>query len=357
MSIRACTPAGTLAAVLLVLISGCLPYSCRREEPTALMPADSLSRAIAAEAPTDTLDFLWSAGEAFEYPRTVRFGDSGPSTSRFVYVADVERDAVIVLGENGTLLHEIGDLAVPYLAGMRGDTLAAFSPPNAEMHLLVSGEVVATISVDDPERSNRDLIYAAYGPPLFYKRVPAEGDGFIARVDRSGRLHERHPLPGPQWRRAGLLRTWGDTLVSLSGYRPVVDLLSGMGQAGGDTAGGARLDTLALRGFDSPMLPRSHAFLLGDVSQAPLLTPSAAFTGDRLFVINIRMGWLQVDVFDRDGMLRRRLVERDPAYSQSFFPQDLDVRLAADGTYRIAVVLTEPAPELRVYAWRPDLTG
>lgn len=344
MTIHRCTPAGTWAAVLLLLFAGCLPYSCRRDESTALMPPDSASRQIAALVEADTLEHLWSAEEPLDYPRTVRFGaDSlfSPDEGAAIYVGDVGRNAVLSFDETGALQHETSDLSIPYLAGVRGDTVAVFSPDAATVHFLVDGQIAGSISIEDPVRSSRALLYAAYGEGLFYKRV--DEAGVIARVDRRGRMIDRYPLPGPQWRHAGLLRMWGDTLVSLSGYRPVVDLLAG------DSS--SHLDTLALQGFDSPMLARSRSFVLGDVTEPPLLTSSAAPAGDRLFVLNMRAGWLQVDVFDRDGQLQHRLVEHDPTYQKSFFPQDIDVRKAHDGTYRIVVVLSEPSPQLRLYVW------
>ncbi len=372
MTIHRCTPAGTWAAVLLVLLSGCLPYSCRREESTALMPADSASRQIAALVEADTLEHLWSVEEPLDYPRTVRFGAvplSGPDDGAVIFVGDVERNALLSFDETGALQREVSDLSIPYVAGVRNDTVAVFSADAAAVHFLVDGQIARSISIEDPDRSNRALLYAAYGKDLFYKRV--DETGVIARVDRRGRMIDRYPLPGPQWRHAGLLRMWGDTLVSLSGYRPVADLLAGKrdrlvgdtsrqstntSRTAGDTSRTAgdsspRLDTLALQGFDSPMLARSRAFMLGDVTEAPLLTSSAAPAGDLLFVLNMRAGWLQVDVFDREGRLQNRLVERDQAYQKSFFPQDIDVRKAGDGTYQIVVVVSEPSPQLRLYAW------
>ncbi len=339
------TRSGLWAAVLLVLLSGCLPYSCRREESTALMPADSASRQIAFETPADTLRLLWIAGEGMEYPRTVRFSDD--SAASVLYVSDVEREALLTLDARGSLRSVIEDVPVPYLAGIRSDTIAAFSPGQPGFHLAVDGRIVRSITVNDPERSREDLVYGAYNGRLYYKRVPRDGAGFIASVGPDGRLQERRPLDGPQWRRAGLLRTWGDTLVSLSGYRPVIDLIR-------FDEPGSEVDTLYLLGFDSPMLARSRSFVAGEISEPPLLTTSAAAAGNRLFVINLRAGWLQVDVFGRDGRLQRRLVEPNPAYRRAFLPQDIDARLLPDGSYQLAIVLSDPAPEVRLYEWRPD---
>jgi hypothetical protein len=118
----------------------------------------------------------------------------------------------------------------------------------------------------------------------------------------------------------------------------------------------ATADTLSLVGFDSPMLARSHSFMRGDIHEAPLLSASAAPVGDRLFVLNMRPGWLQVDVFGRDGRLRKRLVQSTREYQSAFFPQDIDVRRTGKG-YEIAVILSEPSPEIRVLQWIPDAVG
>ena len=71
---------------------------------------------------------------------------------------------------------------------------------------------------------------------------------------------------------------------------------------------GAVPDTLALVGFDSPQMVRSHRFLLGEVDQPPLLTSSAAVAGGRLFALNLRGDHVRVDVYGLDGRLERALV-------------------------------------------------
>ncbi len=90
----------------------------------------------------------------------------------------------------------------------------------------------------------------------------------------------------------------------------------------------------------------------GDVHEPPLLSASAAPAGNLLFVLNMRAGWLQVDVFGRDGRLLRRLLPPERVYRNAFLPQDLDVRVTPEG-YEIAVVISRPEPVLQVFRWEP----
>src|SRR5690606_11845808 len=180
------------------------PYSCRREESTALMPADSASRQIAFETPADTLRLLWVAGQGMEYPRTVRFSDD--SAAFVLYVSDVEREALLTLDARGSIESVIEDVPVPYLAGVRGDTIAAFSPGQPGFHLAVDGRIVRSIMVNDPDRSREDLVYGAYDGRLYYQRVPGDGGVFIATVGPGGRHQDSPPLAGPPCPGAGLQR-------------------------------------------------------------------------------------------------------------------------------------------------------
>ena len=333
-------PTGLL---LLLLLPGCLPYSCNRTETRALAPADSLSRQIAAGVVPDTLEALWqTAGpEAtpLVFPRTVGFGPGGQ-----LYVTDAEADRLFAFSAEGTLLevHTWDGLAVPYLAGRRGDTLVVFSPETHRLDFVVDGVPVRTVATPDDLPRGPLQYAAATSRALFFKVDGDDFDGYLARLDEAGRVDERYALPGPPWRHAGLLRAWGDSLLSLAGYRPVIDVLP---------PGGTRLDTLALAGFDSPMLPRSYAFLRGDTHAPPLLSSAAAPAGDRLFVLNLRAGWLRIDVYDRQGHLQAVLVQEDPQYDRQFFPMDLAVRRAEDGAYEIAVAVPKPRPALHLYRW------
>lgn len=349
------TVAGSVSVAAALLLAGCLPSSCQRSESTQLLPADSLSRRMAASAPTDTLRVAWTTlGEdphRFAYPRTVRFGQGDT-----LYVGDVQRNSLFVVVAPGEISAEIElpGVTVPYLAGPAGDMV--FSPVSTTFYQLDHGHVVDSIAIEDPGRESSSLVYGAAGANLYYKRVDPEKNGFIAAYTRDGALLDTTHLEGPHWRYAGLLKMWGDTLASLSGFRPVVDLVAPAPGGSQDPASATGRDTLALAGFDSPMLARSRSFMRGDVHEAPLLSSSAAPAGDRLFVLNMRAGWLQVDVFGRDGVLLYRLVEPDVTYQSSFFPQDIDVR-RSEGGYEIAVVYSEPEPALRLFLWATTVSS
>jgi hypothetical protein len=75
-------------------------------------------------------------------------------------------------------------------------------------------------------------------------------------------------------------------------------------------------------------------------------------SGVNLFVLNLRMGWLQVDVFDRGGTLLARLSEADSSYSQHFFPQDIAVRHRFGEEFDIVVAFTRPVPRVALYRAR-----
>ena len=334
---------------LALLLPGCLPSGCEREGYTELMPADSLSRQIAQKTPVDTLEHVWSAtgdsASALAFPRTVRFGPDGR-----LFVSDVERNSVFAFTPAGELVREIAVDAfdVPFLAGVRGDTLVVLNAGSNEIAFVHDGRPVHRISVATDRAGKSSLLYAtAADTALYAKVVGDEVNNVVGRLNRSGEMVTRVPLPEAYWRHAGMLRVWGDSLLSLSGFRPVVDVLP---LPLTDTT---RVDTMALRGFDSPMLERSRAFLTGEISKAPLLTASAAPAGDRLFVLNLRPGWLQVDAYDHAGRIQRQLVQAETEYEQSFYPRDIDVQWRAGG-YDIAVALTDPAPRLDLYRWVPS---
>lgn len=328
---------------LLLLLTGCLPSSCQRTQPTDLFPADSVSREIAGRTAVDTLQHIEQTNgpddHPLAYPRTVRFG-----SDRQIYVSDVERNSVLIFDRQGQFTQEIRreEFSYPYLAGLRGDTLLVFNPEAGRMDFVLGREVVRRVELPEADQGRDVLHYAAATDrALYYKRVEAGAEGVLLRVDNGGSTVDRHRLTGPYWRHAGLLRPWGDSLLSLSGYRPVVDVLS---------PGGA-LDTMALTGFDSPMLARSRAFATGDADQPPLLTASAAPSGGYLFTLNMRPGWLRIDVYDRSGRLQHVLTEDNPAADTDFYPVDLDVQQAPDGAYEIAVVSLKPTPLLALYRW------
>ena len=334
-----------LFLLLLTAISGCFPTACQRRESRALFPADSLSRQIAEQTAIDTLAVLWettgSFDHPFEYPRTVRYDTTG-----ILYVSDAQANKIFEYEPAGVLhrIHSSPIYTIPYLAGIRGDTLLVFNPETRRIDFTIDGRSVSHTSLPDPLPDSQGLQYASSdGSSLHYKLLGEDFAGYIKFLDDKGTEQKRIPLPGPHWRHAGQLRMWGDSLLSLSAFRPVVDIVTPAGE----------LDSLALVGFDSPMLSRSRSFILGDVHEPPLLSPSAAATGDMLFAINLRPGWLRIDAFDRSGRLQRRLVQRDPDFSKAFYPIDLDVRKTEDGEYELAVVFVEPEPKMVVYRWVP----
>ena len=325
-------------------LSGCLPFSCTRTESRAVSAADSLSRQIADRVLADTLQrtgTLTGIGDAaLEYPRTVLFGSDGR-----LYVADAERGSIFSFGIEDGDSREItwNDLQVPWLAGQRRDTIIVYSPSSAQFAFLAGGR--HSHSVPAPPGIPREALqYAAAGETdLYLKVVTRDEQGFLVRMSADGRVLSRRVLEGSQWRHAGLLRPWQDVLMSLSGFYPVVDLYP-------FSLAGAH-DSLALRGFDSPMLHRTRAFDSGKGRGAPLLAGSAVALDSALYVLNMRPGWLRIDVYDRTGMLRHVLLDGDPVLQKSFYPIDIAVRSSGHGV-EIAVAVLEPAPEVRIYNWQ-----
>ncbi len=340
--------AALLLGVGLLFFTGCLPYSCQREPNETLFAADSVSRRVAQEAPVDTLRAVRTSdgteAHPLAYPRTVRFvGTEG------IAVSDAERNSLFRFGRDGTFRREISDeaFAVPYLVGRRGDTLAVFNAEADRIDFVADGRRLADRAVSYDRPAQDALVYVlATDTALYAKEVSQEFGARVVRLGPAGEVEARAELGGPYWRRAGFLRTWGDSLVSLSGYRPVVHRLSRT------FAGGVQADSVSLVGFDSPMLERSYAYADDDVTRPPLLTPSAAAVGDTLFVLNLRPGWVQIDVYDRSGRLQRRLVEPHEEGNPDFYPVDLDARRTDEG-YRFAVAVRSPEPRLELFRWRP----
>lgn len=331
-----------IGLLLLLTLSGCLPSSCQRIDARNITPADSLSREMAALVIPDTLTQVWHTegfeNHPLEYPRTVLFGGDEQ-----LYVSDAQRNSLYVFTTAGSFVEEVTweEANLPYLAGIRGDTVLVFNPEAHRIEYLAQGERIHTVPTPT-DLPKRYLQYVtATDEALYFKTVGENFEGYIVRLDEQGAITDRYTLPGRYWRYAGLLRPWGDSLISLSGFRPVIDVLSPRGT----------LDTLALVGFDSPMLARSLAYMRGDAHDAPLLSPAAAPAGDWLFVLNMRPGWLQVDVYDRTGHLQHILVEDAPAYNKEYYPIDLAVREREPGQFELAVILVEPAPQITLYRW------
>ena len=341
-------PLSYRALLLLLACSGCFPHSCQRTESRELFASDSLSRALAERTPVDTLSYAWRLADAgeqdFRYPRSVRWSPDGTR----LFVADVETGVVSVLDASGRHLTNatLPPIAHPYLAGWNADSLIVLDPDEQRIHFVVGSSAVRSIDIEAGDLLERSFVYGAhtgFGPAI--KAVHRDAGARLLLLSASGTVRDTLSLDGPYWRHAGFLRSWGDTLLSLSGYRPVVDLVAPDG----------RIDSLVLQGFDSPMLSRSRLFVLGEVDEPPLLNASAAPAGPYLFVLNMRPGWLRVDAYDRDGVLRYVLEERR-APNYGYYPVDLDVHLAADGTYAIAVAVAGRTPRVEAYSWRPPGT-
>lgn len=346
-----------LAFALALFLAGCLPSSNQRKLDRALFPSDSLSRVIAEAAPVDTLRLVREVTpppEAMlEVPTSLALLPGGG-----IVVAETRRGALVWFDAEGGYerAFQWEAFSYPFLAGVTGDTVAVLNRGAYRVDLVVGDRVVQ--SVDVPEVRNGNALLTERG--LFYKVASEEEGARLYRFGLDGEEQTRYDLAGPYWRHFGFLRPWGDSLLALSGYRPVVDVLTP------ETPAGATLDTLALAGFDSPQLERSHLWALGDVDEPPLLTPAAAAVGDRLFVLNARPGWVRIDVFRRDDgpdgprlVLERGLVEPAPQLRKQYFAADLAAR-RIDGGIEFVVLTTEPQPGLTFLRWTPGteaLTG
>ncbi len=330
--------------ILLLFLSGCLPTACQRRESRALFPSDSLSRHLAELTPVDTLNLVWESSgnidQPLQYPRTVRFGNEGK-----IYASDVQSNKIYEFLPSGILnkTYESPQFSFPYLVGILGDTLLVLNPDAQRIDYMYDGRSVYQLQTPAEVADKQRLQYAAAdGEDIYYKVIGEDFEGYIAHLDASGNILQKTMLNGPFWRHAGMLRIWGDSLLSFCVFRPVVDIVSP----------GGELDTLHLSGFDSPMLARTRAFMFGEIHEPPLLSPSAAVIGDDLFALNVRPGWLRIDQFSRNGELKRRLVQDTPSFSKAFYPIDLDVRIIPDSTAQtveIAVLFVEPEPKLSLY--------
>lgn len=339
----------------LIALTGCLPHGCQRRAPNALLPADSLSRQTAAEVTPDTLVRTWThtgpeAGP-LSYPSTIARSPAGD-----LWVADAQNAAIYRYAADGSFRDTIsvGAFSYPFLAGFRGDTLLVVSRGTGTLHFVRDGAVRRSIELPEGD----GLAATAARGEIFVKSAGSDSwwsrpePGYVARLTARGeRADPQVALEGPIHAHRGFLRSWGDTLLSLSGYRPAIDVLLPNG----------RLDTLRLEGFDSPMLARRRAFRRDEVDTPPLLTSSAVPLGDHLYVLNLRTKHLRVDVYDREGRLQRVLVEPPPEDLEApdYFPLDLAVYRgeSAVESLRIVVVTHRPEPAVRAYAIRPGGSG
>lgn len=336
--------------VLSLGLAGCLPSS-QRELDRSLSDADSTSLALAAQAPVDTLAVVWTARAPEADPMIV------PTS-----LVWLPRGVVVVEAQQGGALRrfdatgaylgrtDLDPEAFHYAAGTRGDTVVVMARGADRLDFVAAGSVARSVPV--PPGATHGLATDA----LLAVRLGGATTGQPAEVAvlrDDGTEAARVPLLGPVWRSAGFLRTWGDSLLALSGYRPVVDVVANPRSA-------PEADTLALRGFGSPQLVRSAQFARGEVDEPPLLTSSAAPLGDRLFVVNLRADHVRLDVYDRGGTLQRVLVSPGPWAPVDAVPMDLAARSGPDGTVELAVLMARApgllqSPDARVvlYRWAP----
>ena len=332
---------------LLLTISGCLPFSCQPSQPRALFPADSLSRQFAETTSIDTLQTVWETTGGsdirFVYPRTVRFDSLGS-----IFASDAQNNEIYqIMPEDGTIdrVYTSFSYETPYLVGVRHDTLLVFNPASRRIDYTIGDETQLFLQLPSDDSSIDRLQYVVVSDQsIFYKVLEKDFDNYIAQLNDDGDILSKTSIPEPYWRYAGGLRMWNEDLVSLSAYRPFVDFIGTSNT----------LDSLALFGFDSPMLARSRAFVQGDTRQPPLLYSSAAPLDDLLFVLNLRPGWLRIDVFDNEGRLKHRLVQQEPGFNKEFYPIDIDVRYAEGESIHIVVAYIKPEPKISLYSWTVD---
>lgn len=335
---------------LAALLAGCLPGQ-QRTAPRDLFPADSLSRQIAEAAPEEELSIVWRA----EAPAEIRFPLTIAWEGDRIVMADAQRGVLHTFSGSGEYVGRFEDevLQFPFVSGIRGDTVVVLSRGRQQVHLVQLGpQGEGTLLQSIPYQDGRNSVAAWASTGIFVKTAD-EGDGSkIRRFDVASRSAlAEHPLEPPFWRHIGFLRVWGDTLVSVSGYRPILHVLPI------DAPSGARPDTLALIGFDSPQLARSRQFVMGDTREPPLLVPSADGVGDRLFVLNARPGWAHVDVFRRRGdelILERSLLSPEAEMGRNFFAADIAVQRIGEG-YDIVILENRPRPAIMRYRWIPPV--
>ena len=331
-----------LPVLLLALtLTGCLPSSCSRVEPRAISPADSTSRALAESIPVDTLELVSSVvfdRDDLRNLRTVAFlGADG------LVATDARSNSVHYFdGESAISRTVVLPGAIPYLAGVEGDSVWVFGPGSRSVHLLVSGEPRDSVRIDLGAGNERALTWVVRHGDSFVSKVLDDDSGnHVAWHDAAGTVVERVDLSPASWRYAGFLRQDGDRLISLSGFLPWVYLPSATG-----------VDSLRLAGFDSPMLARTLQFERGTTEQPPLLSGSADVAGGLLFVLNMRPGWLHLDAYDSTGTLAYVLTQPDPSFDKEFYPSDIAVREVESGLFEMAVIVTEPEPGVDRYRWR-----
>ena len=93
--------------------------------------------------------------------------------------------------------------------------------------------------------------------------------------------------------------------------------------------------------------------VLSTRSDVIVITDEAHRSQYDTLALNMRLGWVQVDVFDATSRLQHRLIQPDPGPDRKFMPEDVDAWREPSGAVRIAITATQPRPEVRLYRWRP----
>jgi len=318
--------------ILLVLcasslfLQACLPGS--PSEPKDLFPADSLSKDIASQLPTETLEASWKRTheeEGFGHLSAVRFSGNE------IHVSDLGNSKIWAFSSDGVKseLRLDRDLSFPYLLNSSPDTTLIFNAGTGSVDWFRRGSHIKSISLPKIDEG-KSLMYfpAVFADKIYMKTQVAKGQAKFYQVNvNDATIEEETVLPGPSWIHQGLLRSGSQSLLSISSYYPSIYRMDQE----------QKLDSLRLRGFDSPMLARMHAKAMGDVDEAPLMISSAVEFDSLIFVSNLRPGWSRVDVFNTDGHLLNILEEEIPPGPTEFNTLDLDVK--KDGQdYLIALI-------------------
>ena len=326
----------------LLLLAGCLPSSGRQDD-RSVSQADSASTALAETVSVDTLALAWEASarpdDPMPLPTTIGWANPDAGTEARIVVVETKDGSIRLFTPSGRQARHVstggGPESYPYLAGVRGDTAVVIERGTNQLAFVPLDSSGAVRRIPVPAGSSAALATPA---GLFVRTGGGseEAAPVLARLDERGRVAARYPLRGQAWRAAGFLKPWGDRVLALSGYRPVVDVLA-VG-----AASNTRPDTLALAGFASPGLSRSAQFMRGDADEPPLLSSSAAALGERLFMLNMRDNHVRIDVYSAVGRLERVLVSPGPWGMLAYIPVDLAVRQAGAGV-EIAVLLQRPS--------------
>jgi hypothetical protein len=296
-------------ALALWLLSGCSPFGSS-SEPKDLFPADSVSRQIAEAIAPETLELLIR----IEPDTATFFGSMQIGPDSLIWIGDLSDRSIrrFTLGGEEMTAIRSPEIQYPYLAGRSGSTSFIFDVGTESLLRVESAHFVDRIAL--PARAgglSLSRFVSVVGEHMYVKDTGSRDNATLA-VSSLGGPPVRVKLPGQPWRYHGVLKTWGQRMVGVSSFRPILYFFDSF----------ARLDSMSLVGFDSPMLARSRAFALGEVSDPPLLISSFSAVANRLFVLNVRPGILRIDEYDETGRLMRAF-QREAPVPESYTPVDL----------------------------------